>query len=372
MNNKIKIFIFHPYSAIGGADLSLSRLINNLNHEKYDITFITLGKPRIKNYLTKKIEIISLKKNKTIFSIFKIRKILKKSKLKYKKTILISNQNFANVISVLALFNLKWIKLILIERNNIIELYDSKSLISLIKKRIILLGMKYLYHNANFIVGVSKDLSKDLSNLIKKKVVTIYNPGFDKNILKKKTNIKYLKKISNIKNKIILNVGRFEDQKNQLMLARAFKECSKQIDATLLFVGYGSKEQILKNYIKKNNLNKKTIFLNIKGDVYDVYRYADLFVLSSNYEGFGNVLVEAGMFKVPIISTNCKSGPNEILKNGEYGDLVNVNDHIKLSNLIIKNIKNPNKNKINKMYNSLKRFTIEKNIKEYEKIFYQI
>ena len=57
---KIKIFIFHPYSRVGGADLSLSRLINNLNSNKYSITFITLAKPKISFSLNKKIELCSV------------------------------------------------------------------------------------------------------------------------------------------------------------------------------------------------------------------------------------------------------------------------------------------------------------------------
>ena len=68
---KIKIYIFHPYSGIGGADLSLSRLINNLDKRFYDITFITLKSPKIRYYLKRKIEIISLNSNRTIFSIMK-------------------------------------------------------------------------------------------------------------------------------------------------------------------------------------------------------------------------------------------------------------------------------------------------------------
>ena len=67
---KIKLYIFHPYSRIGGADLSLSRLINNLDAKKYNITFITLEKPRINYYLKKKIKIhIIKKKKKHIFNI---------------------------------------------------------------------------------------------------------------------------------------------------------------------------------------------------------------------------------------------------------------------------------------------------------------
>ena len=94
--------------------------------------------------------------------------------------------------------------------------------------------------------------------------------------------------------------------------------------------------------------------------------------MCSIYEGFGNVIVEAGSYKLPIISTNCKSGPKEILSNGKYGDLVKIGDVNRLSELIIKNLKYPNKNKISKMFKSLKRFNIKNHIKEYEKIFNEI
>ena len=78
------------------------------------------------------------------------------------------------------------------------------------------------------------------------------------------------------------------------------------------------------------------------------------------------------MFKIPIISTNCKSGPKEILNNGKFGDLVSIGDNDKLSELIIKNLKKPNKVKIFQMYKSLKKFNIQNHIKKYEKIFNEI
>ena len=78
------------------------------------------------------------------------------------------------------------------------------------------------------------------------------------------------------------------------------------------------------------------------------------------------------MNRLPIISTNCKSGPKEILKNGKYGDLVKIGDTENLSRLIIKNLKKPDYKKVNRMYKSLNRFNITNHIKKYEKIFKQI
>ena len=256
---------------------------------------------------------------------------------------------------------LSWIKLILIERNNPIELKYSRK----IKDWVISLLVKHLYKKSDKIIGISKELSNDLSKLTREKVLTIYNPSFDKNLFKLAKRKVYFNK----KEKIILNIARFEKQKNHIMLLKAFKKSLEKINSKLLLIGYGSEYQNIINYIKINELTKNVII--IKNDMcpFAYYKFADLFVLTSNFEGFGNVLVEAGMFRVPIISTNCKSGPKEILSNGKFGDLVKINDYKTLSNLIIKNLKNPNKNKILKMYKSLSRFNIKDHIKKYEKVF---
>ena len=360
---KIKIYIFHPYSRIGGADLSLSRLINNLNIKKYSITFITLAKPKINFYLKRKIEIHILKKKRTLFSIFDLQSIVKKNRENYSKVILISNQNFANIISVVATSRLKWLKLILIERNNPIEL----DFLNTIKSKLIKLLIKITYKFSDVIIAISKELGKDLEKLCNKKVITIYNPSFDKNIYRLAK-----KKIKKTKYKIILNVARFEKQKNHLMLLKSFNDLESQLNVKLFLIGYGKEEINILNYIKKHNLQKKIKIIKNNNDLYSYFKISDLFVLTSFYEGFGNVLVEAAMFKIPIISTNCKSGPQEILNKGKYGDLVKINDNKKLTYLISKNLHKKDKKKISLMYNSLNRFDIKNHISKYEKIFEKI
>ena len=97
------------------------------------------------------------------------------------------------------------------------------------------------------------------------------------------------------------------------MLLESFNTIHKKINAKLILVGYGSEENSLKNFIQTNNLKNKVLLIKNQ-NIYYYYSIADLFVLTSIYEGFGNVLVEAGILKIPIISTNCKSGSQEILK----------------------------------------------------------
>ena len=363
---KIKIYIFHPYSKIGGADLTISRLINNLDKKRYEIVFICLNQPAIKVYLKRKIKIISIKRFRAYQCIPVLKKIIninEKNDKKFKKVIFISNQNFANIISIIALKKFNHIKKILIERNNPIELDYIKSFKNTIIKKLI----PITYKLADKVIGISKELSKDLQKLSKVKVDTIYNPAFEKKNIKKKQTTKSIKKLKNI-----LCIARFEKQKNHLMLLKAFKLSLKKINAKLTLIGYGSLKKKIIKYVYNNNLKENVEIVSNSKNIQNYYDNADLFCLTSIYEGFGNVLVEAAINKIPIISTKCKSGPCEILGNGIYGDLVKIGDTKKLSKLIIKNLNKPDKSKILKMYKSLDRFNIKKHINKYEEIFRKI
>lgn len=362
MNNKIKIYIFHPYSMLGGADTSLSRLINNLNKDNYEIDFITITKNNLK--LKKKIKIVRIDSARTIFSIFRIRKILKKDRdNKFKKYIFLSNQNFANIISFFITFRLYWIKLCLIERNHLDEFKYNKNF----KNFIIKILIKFLYKYANKIIGISKKLSLDLKNFCQSNILTIYNPSFDKQIYKLSKEKIFIKKKSS--QKIILNVARLEKQKDHLTLLRGFKESLKIIDSNLIIIGYGSKKKDIIKFIEENNLESKVKILDKVSNPYPYYKKADLFILTSLYEGFGNVLVEAAMFNIPIISTDCNSGPREILLNGKGGDLIKINNYKDLSEKIVNNLKSKNIVKTKIIKKSLDRFSVKQNIDSYTKVF---
>ena len=366
--DKYKIYVFHPYSKIGGADLSISRLIKNLDNKNFDVDFIFLNQQKLTKYLNlekKNINFINVNSKRALFSIFKIRDhLIKDRKRRYKKYIFLSNQNFANILSFFILFKIDWIKQILIERNHIDEFkYDNS-----IKKKIIFILMKLLYKKADSIIGISKILTKDLTKLVNKKVVTIYNPAFDINIFKASKTKIHLKKKKNT----FLTIGRLENQKDTITILKAFKLLIKVINARLIIIGYGSELKNIKNFISNNKLkNRITILTKVKNP-FPYYKLADTFILSSKFEGFGNVLVEAAMFKLNIISSNCNSGPKEILKNGRYGQLFNVGDHVKLSKQMYRSLKNKKLYNRNELYNSLKRFDIKNNVSKYKKLFKQV
>ena len=133
---KIKLIIFHPYSSLGGADKSLARLIDGLDHNKYDIFFLSLKRIFINIFLKKKIKTVVIKKTKTIFSVFFVREFLKKFN-ENDKIIFLSNQNFANIISFIILQKFRSIKHVVIERNHLDEFKYNSNVFQFFKKRII-------------------------------------------------------------------------------------------------------------------------------------------------------------------------------------------------------------------------------------------
>ena len=127
------------------------------------------------------------------------------------------------------------------------------------------------------------------------------------------------------------------------------------------------KKNFLLNYIKKNNLKKNVRILPYQNNPYNLIKLSDIFILTSIYEGLPNVLLEAQVLKKFIISSDCPTGPREILLNGKAGYLFKMRDYKKLAQLIIKASKNINQ--INKKvmvgYKNLHRLDYKSNLHKY-------
>ena len=136
----------------------------------------------------------------------------------------------------------------------------------------------------------------------------------------------------------ILAVGRLKPQKNFGMLLDAFKKVVEKTDARLVILGTGQLQHELEIRVGQLSLEEQAFLGGHVDDTAAWYETADLFVLSSDYEGFGNVLVEALAAGLPIVSTDCPSGPAEILDNGKYGMLVPVGDADAMADAILEQL----------------------------------
>ncbi len=133
----------------------------------------------------------------------------------------------------------------------------------------------------------------------------------------------------------ILAAGRLVPQKNYPLLLRATALVLRHVEVNLFILGEGPERQSLERLASVLNISDHVHLLGFHQNPYPFFSAADLFVLTSDYEGFGNVLVEALLLGVPVISTDCPYGPAEILANGRYGVLVPRGDVDSLADAIL-------------------------------------
>ena len=320
---KKKIFIVIPKYKIGGAEKVMANLANELIKYDLEIFFITLTKSN-KIILAKNIHLINLKSDKVFNSIMKLKNLINELEPDLCFST-ISHTNIALFIaSKLAKHNCK---IFLRESNNLFKSLNTKNFLY---KFFFLKLVKISYKNSTLITP-----SKRLSNSLKKKfklnekVYTLNNP-----IISRKVNY------SLTKNFDFISVGSLSYQKDHLTLLKAFKVAIlKKNKIKLMIIGEGSfKKKILK-YISDYNLKKNIKVLPNQKNLFKYLNQSKNFVLSSRYEGYPNVLLDAAIAKLPIISTNCEFGPSEILQDEKYGKMFEVGDYIKLSKIMLDNHK---------------------------------
>ena len=186
-------------------------------------------------------------------------------------------------------------------------------------------SIRLTYPFANGVIAVSNGVKKDLSKISgfkENKIKVIYNPVA--------TGVSSYRESQDVRVKLwggnytynILSVGNLKKQKDHETLLKAFSLLPKELNAKLVILGEGKLRNHLSMLIEKLGLLDRVDLPGFVLDPLPWFRSADLFVLSSLWEGFGNVLVESLESGVPVVSTDCPSGPAEILDNGRYGKLV--------------------------------------------------
>ena len=139
----------------------------------------------------------------------------------------------------------------------------------------------------------------------------------------------------------IITAGQFKRQKNHQLLLVAFKRLLANLDARLMLLGTGELEDEVKGVARALGVSGKVIFAGQVENPLAYYKTADMFVLSSDYEGFGNVIVEALACGTPVVSTDRRSGPADILERGRYGTLVPTGDADAMAGAMLQTLQAP-------------------------------
>jgi len=180
---------------------------------------------------------------------------------------------------------------------------------------------------ADGIVTVSSGVAEDVAcwaRLPRHRITVIYNPVITKELLEKaKEPVQHPWLVHN-QPPVVLAVGRLSIEKDFSTLVRAFAQVRQQRPARLLILGEGNERPRLETLIRDLGVGQDTRLAGYQENPYAYMARAQVFVSSSIYEGFGLALVEAMATGVPVVSTDCESGPREILQHGQYGTLVPV------------------------------------------------
>lgn len=213
--------------------------------------------------------------------------------------------------------------------------------------------------------GVKHDMNKHVRG-IKTKEYVIYNPITY-------TDKYYRFREINKDNISLVTVGRLEQEKRQDILVKAtglLKD--KGYNVNLFIYGKGSLQHNLESLAEKLGLKERVHFMGFSNHIQQDLAKYDIFLLSSIYESFGNVIVEAMNVGLPVVSTNCPVGPSELLDDGRYGQLVPLNDEKEMALAIERVVDNMDGRFIESAFLRSKSFSLENSIHQYQELFMQL
>lgn len=325
-----RIAFFLPSLGGGGAERVTVTLANAIATEGFKVDIVLAE--AVGSFISDVdpgIRIIDLKAGRVSRSVFGLARYLRQER----PDAMISAMNHANVVAVMArLLSRNGVRLILVEHSTpTIEAANNRSL----RSKIVYALMHWLYPQADAIVAVSNGVADSLATFARidrKSITTIYNP-FDIEAIRKRASEPIEHPwFAEGEPPVILGIGRLTEAKDFSTLISAFALLRKSTAARLMILGEGQDRTKLENLIIELGLSKDEV--SLPGFVDNPYTYighCGAFVLSSKWEGLPSVLIEAIICGAPVISTDCPSGPKEILIGGKLGRLVEVGDVNELS-----------------------------------------
>ena len=308
----------------GGAERVLLNLAHDLAAQglKVDL-LLARAEGHYLEQVHPEISIVDLHSPQVVFSIFPLVAYLKRTQ----PDCLLTALHYPCELAILAKRLARVKTRIVVSEHNTLSL-ESQG-IPRLSVRLTPLAARLFYPHADGIIAVSQGVADDLAELTHlppEKIDVIYNAVLTPNLQQKAQATIDHPWFKAGEPPVVLAVGRLHSQKDYPMLIRAFARLRQQQSARLMILGTGPEAAQLQQMIDKAGLANEVTLMGFVTNPYAYMAQASVMVLSSAWEGFGNVLVEAMAAGTAIVSTDCRSGPSEVLNHGLYGLLVPVGD----------------------------------------------
>jgi glycosyltransferase involved in cell wall biosynthesis len=330
MDNQKVAIILHDLR-MGGAEWVMLQLAEALSKDGIPVEFIlahTQGE--LLSKVPSNVKILDLNVNNPLAMLAKVIQYLRVNKPKA----LISPFEVTSIVAILARFLSRGRTRIIVR----LSVALSKHKRAWFKKLLERIAVSLLYRFADAIIAVSKGVADDFSSysgISTDRLTIIYNPIISEQFMQQKeegTDHPLL--LDHEKLPVILGVGRLTEQKDFHTLIKAFDQVGKRRAARLVILGEGEDRQSLEALVSSLNIQEKVHFPGIISNPLPFMKRASVFVLSSRWEGLPGALIQALACGSPVVSTDCPSGPSEILDHGKYGYLVPVGDVTSMADAI--------------------------------------
>ncbi|MDA8092028.1 MAG: glycosyltransferase [Nitrospiraceae bacterium] len=317
----------------GGAERVLAHLLKNLDRGKFQPSVVVLKKDAPSYEVPEDVDVNYIRKTKAL-DFFRLAFSLARLIREERPSAIISFLTYTNYLTAFAkMLSGSKVPLLLNERTTISEDLKGQRFAWLKRKLV-----SYFYPKANCIIAVSKGVMGDLvSNycISEGKCSVIYNPVDLGDIETKAMEDVDHPWFKDSSAPVITACGRLGPEKNYPLLLKSLVSVLKQTDIRLAVVGDGVLRTELESMAEKLGIRKNVLFLGHQLNPYKYMSRSRIFALSSNYEGFPNVLLEAMACGVPVISTRCPSGPGEIITDRVNGLLVPPGDEGAMAKAIL-------------------------------------
>ncbi|WP_041620246.1 glycosyltransferase [Stanieria cyanosphaera] len=338
MTTKKRITFFLDALHGGGAEKAVVKMLKGLSQRNdfdLDLVLAKLEGPYL-DRVPKQVRIVNLNTGRVITALFPLINYLRQNR----PWALIGNMGHVNVVATLAK-KLSGIdtKLVLVEQNT---LSASKS--NLARANLVPPLMKWLYPSADLVAGVSDGVARDLENCLDfptGMVKVLHNPIVDDELFANATEPLEHPWFGENQPPVFLAVGRLNPQKDFPNLLQAFAMVRQKKSARLIILGEGELRSQLEAMAIDLGISEDVALPGFVKNPYAYMSRASCFVLSSREEGLPTVLIEAMACGCTVVSTDCPSGPEEILVGGKYGYLVPIQDSVALSEGMLQALEHP-------------------------------